>query len=175
MKKFLFSFIVAFSMMISSNVTAQFVYTDATLGYTITIPGGWTHEAFESGELLLRASHPDGTAAYDINMRKLEEGQTSYDYLLFLEGYMADAGYSENYVEADKRSFSGADAAYCKADDLACGVYTKEKNGVIMIQSIILYKSGQYVFMTIATYPADDAEKHAEAMAVFNSTFSFTE
>ncbi len=175
MKKALFTFFAAFSMMISSNVLAQFVYTDATLGYTISIPDGWTHQTFESGELLLRATNEDGTAAYDVNMRKLVEGQTSYDYLLYLEGYMADAGYSENYVEADKRSFSGEDAAYCKADDLACGVYTKEKNGVNMIQSIILYRTELYVFMCIATYPADDAEKHADAMSVFNSTFSFTE
>lgn len=175
MKNTLLTFFAMASMIFTINVNAQFVYKDATLGYTVTIPEGWTHEAFESGELALRATYSEGTAVYDVNLKKLEEGQTSYDYLLYLEGFMADAGYSENYVEADKRSFTGEDAKAYNADDLACGVYTKKKNDVDMIQSMILFRSGVYLFMTIATYPAADAEKHRDAMTTFNDSFMFTE
>lgn len=155
----------------TKNVSAQEVYSDATLGYTMTIPNGWTYQTFESGETAITVTADDGISVYSLILRKLSTEQTAYDYLLYLESYMPAAGYSENNVPDGSRFFTGEDAAFYKADDVACGVYTAVKNDVKMMQSIIVYRSGMYLYMTVATCSVDSYTALEAGFNLLNSTF----
>lgn len=168
-------FCLSVSIIGTTISNAQTTYTDTELGYTVDVPDGWTYETKETGELAFRASASEAVAFFDLNLKKLTEGQTSYDYLLYLESFMGDAGYSENFVEADKQSLTGDDAAFYNADDVALGVYTKEKDGVTMIQTVIIYREGIYAYLTIGTCTKDDSADLQPAYDIMNGSFKLLE
>jgi hypothetical protein len=88
---------------------------------------------------------------------------------------MADAGYSENLVEADKQSLTGDDAAFYNADDVALGVYSREKDGITMIQTLIIYRDGLYAYMTVGTCTKDDSATLQPAYDMINGSFKLLE
>ncbi len=159
----------------TKNVNAQEVYSDATLGYTMTIPEGWSYQTFESGETAITVTADDGISVHSVILRKLKTEQTAYDYLLYLESYMPAAGYSENNVPEADRFFTGEDAASYNADDVACGVYTAVKNDVKMMQSIMVYRSGNYLYMTVSTCSVDNYSALEAGFNLLNSTFKLLE
>lgn len=147
---------------------AQTVYSDEVAGFSVNIPDGWVHEKFEKGELALRCSGEEGTAFYDVNLKKLSEGQTAKQYMEYLESYMPDAGFSANFMPEENRQIDGS--AY-GADEVYGGAYSKEKNGIQMGQIIFIYRKGAYAYMTIQTCELAKMQELVPVYDVFYGSF----
>ena len=163
--------LLAFFVCIIFSAAAQTNYSDKKAGFSVKIPDGWSKETFDTGELALRCSNPEGTAFYDVNLRKLDDSVSAKEYMEYLESFMPAAGFSENLMDPQKREFDGDAAAYYGADDIYCGTYTKEKNGVEMIQVIYIYRRGNTAYMTVQTSSKDVADELQTSYNVFYNSF----
>jgi hypothetical protein len=153
------------------TLAAQTPYTDKTAGFSVNIPDGWTHEKHEEGELALRCKDSSGTSLYDVNLRKLDEGVTAKDHVLYLESLMADKGYSANFMDENARDITGADAKAYNADDIFGGAYSVEKDGVMIVQMIFVYRKGRYAYMTVQTTAQDKIGELQSQYNVFYTSF----
>ena len=169
MKKLLFSLIALSSLFFSA--TAQTPYTDAKSGYTLNVPDGWNYQGYESGELSFRASDTSGTAFFDVNLKKLQPGVTAKQHVEYLESYMVKAGYSQNFMPEDSRDIKGDAAKPYNATEVYGGAYTIEKNGVVMVQMIFVYRQGVYAYLTVQTCPRDSISDLQDQYAVFYNSF----
>jgi len=108
-------------------VHAQIAYSDKTAGFEVNIPEGWTHEKLTEGQLALRCTNAGGMASYDVNLKRLSDGQTAKSYLEYLESFMPEAGFSANFMPEQSRAITGDAAAAYNADGVYGGAYRKEK------------------------------------------------
>ena len=153
------------------SATAQKTYTDKTAGFSVSVPDDWTQEGFETGQTAFQSYSPDTTGIFSVGLHTFKEGQNSKAYLEWMESYMPDAGYSENFMPEESRSITGTDAAAYNADEIYCGAYKKTKNGVEMVQMIFILKSGKYGYSLIQTCPLENLTALQPYFDVFLNSF----
>jgi hypothetical protein len=163
--------LIVLAGLIAFNVQAQSVYTNETSGYSLMVPDSWMKEAHEKGELSFRAISENGTAYFDVNLKKLQDGITSRDHVTYLERFMEKVGYSKNFMPEESRSISGKDAKIYGADDIYAGAYTIEKDGTLMVQMVFVYRKGQYAYITVQTCPQSELEALQDQYNIFYKSF----
>lgn len=150
------------------SAIAQKTYTDKTAGFSVSIPDDWTQEGFETGQTAFQSYSPDTTGIFSVGLHTFKEGQNSKAYLEWMESYMPEAGYSENFMPEESRSITGTGA---NADEIYCGAYKKTKNGVEMVQMIFILKSGKYGYSMIQTCPIENLTALQPFFDVFLNSF----
>lgn len=160
---------------LQNTVLAQKTYTDKTAGFSVSVPNDWSQEGFETGQTAFQSFSPDTTGIFSVGLHTFKEGQSSKDYLIWMESYMPDAGYSENFMPEESRSITGTDAAFYNADEIYCGAYKKTKNGVEMVQMIFILKSGKYGYSMIETCPLENLTAMQPFFDVFLNSFKILE
>jgi len=164
-------FAVASFAFLQISAFAQSTYTDNTAGFSVIVPEGWSQQGFETGQTAFQSFSSDSLGIFSVGLHTMKDGQSTKDYLEWMESYMPDAGYSENFMPEESRSITGDAAAAYNADEIYGGAYKKTKNGVEMVQMIFILKSGKYGYSMIQTCPLENLTDLQPFFDVFLNSF----